>query len=338
MIMKKKIIFAAGLGSTGSSALVDLLKEVEGFYSMDDEFRLFVDPGGLVNLRDAIVENWSIFQTDVAIRNFIKMVSDISRRHFGPYTGLNHSKYFDGVLSRELEVFINNICDLQFRGMWYGIDNVFIRKLNRFSFLRKSKIGSKKMYVGKLLTEEEFSKHVTTFIDRLVSYVLEKNNKQFFCFNENLSCMFPEKIFNMLPESKIVLVIRDPKDVYMDSLRVQWPAIPEGTDEFIKWQILVYKGWMKVKERFAAYPNAEQLLKVIKFEDLILNNDETTREIFEFLGIQESDHTNKGKFLIPEKSKKNISQWTGKMPKEVARKFDKELDFFYSYYNYTKRT
>ena len=334
--MKSNIMFAAGLGSTGSSALVDLLKEVEGFYSMDDEFRLFVDPGGLVNLRDAIVENWSIFQTDMAIRNFIKMTADVSTRHFGPYTGLNHSKYFDDLLTRELEVFINNICHLQFRGMWYGIDNVFIRKLNRFSFLRKSRIGSKKMYVGKFLTEEEFSKHVSMFINRLVNHLLEKHNKQYFCFNENLSCMFPEKIMSMLPGSKIVLVIRDPKDVYMDSLRVQWPAIPEDPDEFIKWQILVYKGWMKIQERFTAYPNAEELLKVVRFEDLILNNDQTSREIFEFLGLDESDHTNKGKFLIPENSKKNISQWEGKMSTEVAAKFDKELDFFYSYYNYTK--
>ena len=68
--MENKIFFAAGLGSTGSSALVDLLKEVDGFYSMHDEFRLFVDPGGLINLRDALVENWSVFQTDMAIRNF----------------------------------------------------------------------------------------------------------------------------------------------------------------------------------------------------------------------------------------------------------------------------
>jgi len=37
---------------------------------MYDEFRLFVDPGGLINLRDALVENWSVFQTDMAIRNF----------------------------------------------------------------------------------------------------------------------------------------------------------------------------------------------------------------------------------------------------------------------------
>lgn len=51
--------------------------------------------------------------------------------------------------------------------------------------------------------------------------------------------MFPEKIFNMLPNSKMVLVIRDPKDVYADSLRVKWAAIPEDPKEFIKWQIAV---------------------------------------------------------------------------------------------------
>jgi len=334
--MKNKVLFAAGLGSTGSSALVDLLKEVDGFFSMDDEFRLFVDPGGLVNLRDALVENWSIFQTDMAIRNFIKLTLNVSRRHFGPYTGLNHSKYFDNYLKQELDVFIQKVCELEFRGMWYGIDNVFMRKLDRFSFIRKSWIGSKKMYVGKYLTDDEFSKCVEEFIGKLVDYVLEKNSKKFFCFNENLSCMFPEKILKMIPKSKIILVVRDPKDVYLDSLRVKWPAIPEEPNDFIKWQILVYKGWMKVQRRFEEYPESENLLKVIKFEDLILNYEITIQEIFYFLDIPEDKHIYKGKYLIPENSKKNISQWKGQLSDEVANKFDQELNFFYTHYNYEK--
>jgi hypothetical protein len=335
--MENKIFFAAGLGSTGSSALIDLLKEVDGFYSMHDEFRLFVDPGGLINLRDALVENWSVFQTDMAIRNFIKLVSSVNKKNIlGPYSSLNFSSYFGDQLKLELDVFINNICELQFRGVWYGIDSTFTRRLNKYAKLRKSKFGSRKMYVGKQLSDDEFSVYVNDFIGKLVDSTLEKNNKNYFCFNENLSCMFPNKILNMLPDSKIILVVRDPKDVYVDSLRVNWAAIPEDPDEFIKWQILVYKGWMKVQEKFSNIPNSEKFLKVIKFEDLIENHAATAQEVFEFLGISEDLHINKGKYLKPENSIKNISQWQGKLSRDVVNKFDKELDFFYSYYNYSK--
>lgn len=334
--MQNKILFAAGLGSTGSSALVDLLKEVDGFFSMDDEFRLFVDPGGFVTLRDALVENWSIFQTDVAIRNFINLALNINSKKRSPYTALNHSKYFDDFFEKELYVFIDNICELKFDGFWYGIDNVLMRKLNRFSSLRKSKIGSKKMYVGKNLTDEEYSKYVSVFINNIVEYVLKKEEKEFFCFNENLSCMFPEKIFNMIPDSKMILVIRDPKDVYADSIRVKWPAIPEDPMDFIKWQILVYQGWMKVQKRFTNYKDSDNLLLVVKFEDLILEYENTVNKIFNFLGIDKLEHKNKCKYLIPEKSKNNIGQWKSKLSNDVINKFDKELDFFYSHYNYNE--
>ena len=138
----------------------------------------------------------------------------------------------------------------------------------------------------------------------------------------------------MIPDSKMILVIRDPKDVYLDSLRVKWPAIPEDPNDFIKWQILVYKGWMKVQQRFEKYPDSENLLKVIKFEDLVMKYEKTVHEVFDFLGISTDAHKLKGRFLIPENSKKNISQWKGKLSDEVSNKFDKELAFFYSYYEY----
>ena len=90
------IIFVAGLGSTGSSALVDLLKEIEDFFVLDNEFRLFVDPGGLVNLRDSLVDNWSIFQSDIAIKNFKAMVKSLSSRWRSPNSHIDHTKFLDG--------------------------------------------------------------------------------------------------------------------------------------------------------------------------------------------------------------------------------------------------
>ena len=38
----------------------------------------------------------------------------------------------------------------------------------------------------------------------------------------------------MVPDAKIINVIRDPKDVYADSLRVKWLAIPKDKSKYIK--------------------------------------------------------------------------------------------------------
>lgn len=41
--------------------------------------------------------------------------------------------------------------------------------------------------------------------------------------------------------------------------------------------------WMKVQERFVTFENGDQMLKVIKFEDLVSQYDNTVDEIFSFL-------------------------------------------------------
>ncbi|MBE8564349.1 sulfotransferase [Vibrio sp. OPT20] len=329
-----QLIFAAGLGSTGSSALVDLLKEVDGFYSMDDEFRMFVDPGGIISLRDALVDNWSIFQSDVAIRNFIAMSKSINSKYKSPYISLEHKNWFGTSFSNKCDDFIGNLIELEFDGVWYGIDSLLMRKLNRFKTLRKSRFGSKRMYVGKNLSDEEFSKYVQDFIDNLVEPVLKSRGANRFCFNENLSCMFPEKILNMLPHAKMILVVRDPKDVFADSLRVKWAAIPESTEEFIKWQTLVYQGWMKVQMKVENNPALASRIMVVKFEDLIENYEDLVPKIFGFLNIDPDEHVRKKQFLLPELSGKNIGQWRGVLSKSDIDKFDHDLKFFYEYYQY----
>ena len=332
--MQNNIMFAAGLGSTGSSALVDLLKEVDGFYSMDDEFRLFVDPGGLVTLRDALVENWTVFQSDVAIREFKRMIWSLSRKKRSPYTALDHRKYFDKEFEKCADDFISKLTDLEFRGFWYGIDNIWMRQLNKIVGLPRTRFNSKKMYLGKNVSENEFNQCASEFIQSLVEYVLRKESRSYFCFNENLSCMMPSKVLGMVPGSKMILVIRDPKDVYADSLRVKWPAIPQDPSEYIKWQIAVYQGWMNVESSQVRSSELSTSLMVVRFEDLVINYNETVDLIFDFLEIDKSQHTSKGQYFNPSRSIKNIGQWKDVLSKDVVDLFDAELDFFYSYYKY----
>ncbi len=66
-----RYILIAGYGWSGSSAVVDLLNEIDGFYEPHVEFRLLKDPYGLIDLRHALVEHWDILNSDIAIRDFL---------------------------------------------------------------------------------------------------------------------------------------------------------------------------------------------------------------------------------------------------------------------------
>lgn len=328
-----QIIFSAGLGSTGSSAVVDLLKEVESIQVVDREFRLFVDPDGLVSLRDAILENWTVFQTDVALRRFRKLVKRLNRRGFGPYSLLNHREVFGNKFLELTEEFLDNITEIQFKGMWYGVDNIIFRILNKIGFTKRSFLTSREMYLGKSLTVKEFDQHVSNYINQLYKSILD-NNVSGLCIEENLSGMFADKIFSMCPNSKIVQVVRDPKDVYADSLRVNWHAIPSSFDKYLKWQENVYKTWIKKEKDFFNNEFINKRLLVIRFEDLIQNYESTIKEIFCHLNISENNHIRKKEFLIPESSKKNIGQYKDILSSEEIRMFDEKFDFFNRRYGY----
>jgi len=330
----KQTVFVAGLGSTGSSALIDLLKEVSTYYVWEQEFRLFVDPGGLVNLRDAMVDNWSVFQTDIAIKNFRKLALSLSSNWRSPNSHINHSKYLGKNFINYADNYIDSITDIKFKGIWYGIDNIWIRQLHKLPIINKFRLLTKQMYVGKKLTDSQFNEKTYNFIKSIVNYCVKSEQKANFCFNENLSCMFPDKILKMVPGGKIINIIRDPKDVYADSIRVKWLAIPKNKNEYIKWQMSVYKGYMEVEEKARKWDPDSKSLKTIKFEDLIQKYDDTVEEIFQFLEIDKNDHKLKKSFLNPSLSLKNIGQWKTILSIEEIEFFDKNFKDFYINYHY----
>ena len=331
---EKEIVFVAGLGSTGSSALVDLLKEVETYFVLDNEFRLFVDPGGLINLRDSLVENWSVFQSDIAIKNFNKMIKSLSSKWRSPNSHIDHTKFLDKEFLNLSKKYINSLTDIDYNGLWYGIDNIWLRQINKIPFIYDSRIFSKKMYIGKKLNEDDFNSLTNNYIKSMIEYCLLKNHKKHFCFNENLSCMFPKKILDMVPNSKIINIVRDPKDVYADSLRVNWLAIPKDKKKYIKWQLSVYNGWMEVEDKARIWDPNSSKLKVIKFEDFIFDYNRTIKSVFDFLNIDKKNHTMKRKFLDPSLSMKNVGQWKDMISKEDANMIDSQFEEFYKRYNY----
>ena len=57
----------------------------------------------------------------------------------------------------------------------------------------------------------------------------------------------------------------------------------EYVEKYLKWQTSIYKGWIKVEDRIRK--EGLETLKVIRFEDLILDYEKTITDVFDFLSI-----------------------------------------------------
>ena len=99
-----------------------------------------------------------------------------------------------------------------------------------------------------------------------------------------------------------MLVVRDPLDVYADSYRVGWLAMPYDIQMFIHWQWQMFN---QVKTARKTYPDK---FSIVSFEQLVNNYDTVSIRIIDFLGLDWSKHAVKTIF-DPERSKKNIGQW-----------------------------
>ena len=315
------IIIGGGFGSSGLSALMDLLREVDSYYVMPQEFVMFDDPDGLISMESALVDNWSIFQSDVAIRRFKKLAHCLEKKFRGPYTGLDYSRVFGGDFNRIVEEYIDNLLYFSFRGLWYGIDSLIKRQLNyrlKKLFCR-SKLTTTKMFVAKNLTESEFIEFTRQFIVDLANTCLRKHNKTTFVIDEGFVSLCPTKILRYLPPSgKIIVVIRDPRDVYAESkiTHEAWTFQPDDVERFVKYHIAMFKRWVDQKQS-----TSKEKVMELKFDELVLKYDKTVPRIFEFLHIDPKLHRRKKTILDPEISKKNVGLWQKILSRE-------EMEFF----------
>ena len=102
------IIIGAGFGSSGLSALMDLLEEVDGLCITPQEFAMFNDPDGIISLESALLDNWSIFQGNVALCRYIKLTKALSKKYASPYPGLDYTKFFGNDFTKIAKRYVNN--------------------------------------------------------------------------------------------------------------------------------------------------------------------------------------------------------------------------------------
>lgn len=330
-----KILLVGGLGSTGSSAVVDFLRDRPDFGTINEEFRLLTDPGGLLTLHNTFTNLWSHYQCSDAILRYTELVDSLSSRYSKKYANLRHYKTYNPAFNDAALSQLNNIADLEYKGLWYGNDSTLTRYLNSFKVVNDNNFVKRSMFVPRIVSKEAMDAFVRNTVTSVLKPHLECSS--IFGLNENLSCMYPNELLRIFPDAKMLTVVRDPRDVLFDSRRVNWPSIPQDFDGYLKWQKSVYLGFLDVLDGLD--PSYKERFKVIRFEDLVTNYDIVSKEILEFIEPEWSTLSGatvvkSARFFKPEDSMKNIGQWKGKLSAEQSLAFEKTLTDFIKYFDY----
>jgi len=294
--------------NSGSGAVDDFLREFDGiqFAPSDVEARFLQDPDGISDLEYNLVDNWHRLNSGFAIKRFEK---------FANYYNHTYSLIFGSEWKNQTKQYVQKLIDFSFPGYWHAD----VRLQNDISqLIYKLKRGISKLSPQKYRKSPDYN-----YYPNLISYHSRPDRETFYRitrdFCENLcnsishegteyivldQCVSTTNIsryLNYIDDLKVIIVDRDPRDLFIQGIRGNTHVLPHNPSLFaVQYMDMRFSIDEELKN-----PNVIK----IQFEDLIYNYDQTTKLICDFLGLDPEKHIRKKEFFNPAISIKNTQMW-----------------------------
>ncbi len=320
-----KVIDLSGYSFTGKSAVFDFLSEFKGYryHSKNFEFELLRTAGGITDLEQALVKNWSPVRSAEAIRKFKKLIKSYAGTNqlWSRLTsiGFQYDSYFPS-FTKDSESYVNSLIEASWQSDWPFVlpelPLAYVIYLKVKSKLKFKTAFEFDVYLSRL-SDEEFTALTQEYLQNIFSSCMSSNDKAI-VINNAFEPFFPFRVHKYFSDPKSIIVDRDPRDVYMSAIQqgvvggtnVGKAVIGSSVEDFIK-RFLVYR---KNNDN-----DGDNVFK-ISFEKLVLDYEVSKVSILNFLGEDESIHVSPKKHFDPEQSSKGIGLWkqaSGKVKQDI---------------------
>lgn len=340
----KKIVDVSGFGHSGKTAVTDYLKSFHNVYSFPNhvEFELFRVAGGLVDLYQAIYQNWSLLRSKARIEEFKLLVNRIgriqSKQKLASYwqaSGHGYDQYFNGKFIEISNEFLSHLVKDRHNQFWpYELlrgseTDLFLTKVLKKTI--KKEIMSEVYYTERA----DFLSITEEYITKLFKEV-GSNYHTHMILNNAFEPFDPQPCFDMVPNSVLIVVDRDPRDIYASMINFDDVYVPDfekysdaenvkksitGFDD-IEYFISRYK---ILRDNVKKQSN-DRILR-INFEEFVLNNELCSEKIRNFIELDQT-----GESVVPvfnvDKSKKNVGLWKKYSNTPEIKMIEKQLGHF----------
>ena len=309
--MKINFVSVGGYAVSGGASVRDILKEFKCFKDIGTEFRLIKDPYGIMDLEESLVKNWrDNLNSDLAIKNFKWLANNLSRNESKfSRIGFSYNKRINPDFNQITSEYIHSLTDFQYKANWHLLrfDDSYLKQIYN-KVLGKLNIDEKlKIIYYSIPTQDMFTFATKSYIEKLFSS-LSENGKFNIVLHNGIPTKHAQKAFKYFQSIKMIIVDRDPRDTFVD-------VINRKVNFFLGEQLIeqenaniFVKDFLKRREDQIKHLKDKRIL-LLRFEDLVLNYEESLTKIYNFLEINAENHILKGKYFNPEISKKNIGLW-----------------------------
>lgn len=310
------IFTTTGCYGTGSSAVTDLMREFEGISCISNkEIRVLHDPDGVSDLEYNLIENPNRHNTSHSIKKFKRRMRELDHIWFIP----RFSRYFGKGFIEIADRYIGSISEMEYHGTWHydvyergklfyiasrifdkisvATGRIFHITPNSWGLIPKDEPA----YLG-ITSEPDFLEATRRFIDELRDLTFG-NQKEYVFFDQLVPPSNFERYLRYVNDLKVILVERDPRDIFLME-KVVWSggiAPVEDVEQYCKW-------FHWTRNLYKKLPFPKEVL-LIKFEDLIFDYERTKDDIVNHFGISHLHHVRKGQFFKPEVSVVNTQLW-----------------------------
>lgn len=321
-----RIIDVSGFGHSGKGVVCDILKEINNFHvsEYNFEFNLLRIQGGLLDLKNSLVDNWSPIRSDASIKRFKNLIlrvgpkaslTNINSIFYS--NGMNYDIFFNKKFTEISNNYIQSLIEFSYKGEWpYSsiekspIEQFKNRLLNQIglSFHKKEEIH--------VSSGKNFLEKTRNFLNDLFTEFNKKNSGNI-VVNNAFEPFDPVSSIDLFHDAKAIIVQRDPRDIFCSTIKslenkIHIPDYDNNNyhknlkrdflntsdiNMFIERQKIYY-------EKVNSFSSSKILR--IKFEDIVTNYESKIKDIYNFLEIKKKDHQNKFKFFKPEHSIKNV--------------------------------
>lgn len=326
--MKK--IACVGYHYSGAGVIDDLFRECDNVFQgeYEAEMRFLHDPDGISDLEYQLVENPHRLSSGLAIKRFMAYAKRNARqvnRVVGASWTEMATAYAEGLALIKYHGYVGG--DLMFLSIIERIEYFLSRVSNKVlpKSFRKPKdsnmLPSVMTYYSRL-DEAEFLKKTRAFVETVCN-IANKDGKEYIMLDQFVGSNNPERYLRYVDDIKVIIVDRDPRDVYISRNMVNDRVLPKDPYDFCTY----FKG---IRKRVGVTP--ENCLDV-HFEDMIYNYEDYTKLVLDFVGIDENHHIQPKSFFNPEVSCRGTRLWE-KYPQynEAVSIIEKELkEYLYKY-------
>lgn len=246
--MMCRTVFISGTGRSGTNILKEIFGKHPQVATLPFETRLTVDPRGLVSFLNSFISTWSPYQVDFLINDLEKFLLSLAERSTDaiPYQDWELSKWVPDYVQSVTEL-MDELRSFHYNGSWPGAGN--------------TRDGYVLSYSGPM-TLNQLAPKLGTFLIKLHRSVCTLQQRSVFVDDNTHSILFANELRLMLPTSKLIHVVRDPRDVICSLVHQNWT--PGTLNQCTQWYKHVVHKWT---EQAKLLPN--EYYTVVKLEDII---------------------------------------------------------------------